>query len=630
MSPLRAAMALCAVLAVPVTGFTQAAPAGAPAAADPPGKAIYERTCAACHEKPAETRSPPRTTLQAMRYQQIYFALTEGKMKPQAAMLSEGERVAVTDFLAGRAPVDDSWIAGMMCARDRGRMNLGAAATVAGFGFDARSTRRLTARQAGLTTADMPKLELAWALAFPKVATLRAQAAVVGNTLFLPVADASRLFAVDIGGARPCFWWVYENLPPLRSSAAYGELPGGRKVLAFTDGAGYVHLVDALTGRRVWRRHVAIHELSNMTAAPVFHGARLYVSLSASEITVGADEHHVCCTSHGAVTALDARTGATLWTAHTMENARPQRDRGDGQMMWGPSGAPVWNTPVVDERRGVLYVGTGEATSAPAAPTTDAILAIDLQDGRIRWHFQATPNDIFLSGCMAKRDGLNCPREGQFLDVDFGAGVLLARRTDGKDVLLAGQKSGTVWALDPDAQGKVLWRRDFGKGSAIGGVHWGIAFDGERVFAPINLSPGPDGKDPNQTPGLNAVDVTTGEVAWQYENKADCSGARQTEVRNCASWIGMSGAPTVIDGAVLQGSSDGFLRAFDGRTGALLFQYDTAKPVQGVNGVAGHGGAIDNVSIVAANGYVFVNSGYGLFAGQTPGNLFMAFKVRKP
>jgi polyvinyl alcohol dehydrogenase (cytochrome) len=151
-------------------------------------------------------------------------------------------------------------------------------------------------------------------------------------------------------------------------------------------------------------------------------------------------------------------------------------------MLWGPSGAPIWTSPAIDAKRGVLYVGTGEATSEPAAPTTDAILAIDLKDGSLKWTFQATENDIFLSGCGRNRKGLNCPKETVFRDVDFGASMIIAQRSDGKDILLAGQKAGTVWALDPDT-GKLVWRQIFGEGSPLGGIHWGSRRRRARVRA---------------------------------------------------------------------------------------------------------------------------------------------------
>ncbi len=191
---------------------------------------------------------------------------------------------------------------------------------------------------------------------------------------------------------------------------------------------------------------------------------------------------------------------------------------------------------------------------------------------------------------MARPNNMNCPREGRLLDHDFGATLVMGRDSSGRDVVLAGQKSGMLWALDPDT-GKVRWSREFGKGSPIGGIHWGLATDGERVFTPIHAFPGADGVDPNQTPGLHAVSIDDGTVQWSFIAKPDCEGDRLKRVPTCKGNIGLSGAPTVIDGAVVEGSIDGFLRAFDAKTGAMLWSFDTAIPWQGVNGVAGHGGA---------------------------------------
>jgi polyvinyl alcohol dehydrogenase (cytochrome) len=592
------------------------------------GELVYQRSCAMCHDHGEALRAPTLATLKGMRYQQIYFALTVGKMQPQAQALSALQRSELIDFLIGRARVSDAWTAQLRCTPARRKVDLSMPATVADFGFDLQNHRHLTAQEAGITTADFRHMELAWALAFPRATTMRAQAAVVGSTLFLPVADASQLYAIDIA-AQPCLKWIYKSDVPLRTGVAYGVLPGShRKVLVFADVGTRIHMVDAATGAPIWKHAVHLTSLSNTTGTPVLLGGRVYVPLSASEINVGADPKHVCCTTHGAVIALDARNGAQIWTAHTMADAKPVGDRGDGQMMWGPSGAPIWTSPAIDEQRGVLYVGTGEATSAPAAPTIDSVLAIDLATGAIRWRFQSTADDIFLTGCMVKHDGLNCPHEGRLLDHDFGASIVLARRADGHDVLLAGQKSGMLYALDPDAQGKVLWQRSFGAGSVIGGIHWGLAFDGARVFAPMNTFPGPDGRDAGERAGLHAVAVDSGTVLWSYYPQPDCSGDRKARVRTCATVTGMTGAPAVIAGAVVEGSADGFLRAFDVNTGELLFQFDTTQPLTTANGVPGIGGALDNASIVAANGYLFVNSGYGIIGGQTPGNLFLAFHAR--
>ena len=603
-------------------------PAAHAADAAHPGKALYERHCASCHDKPDVSRAVPFAQLRTMRLGNLFFAMTDGKMKAQSAALNEQQRGELVDFIVGRQQVDERWIDAMRCAAPgspKPVASAGGAATVQGFGFSQDNLRRLTRTQAGLATVDVPGLELAWALAFPRASTMRAQAAVVGNMLYLPVGDEARLFAIDVSGDAPCFTWVYESSVPLRTGAAYGVLPSGQPVIALADAAVNVHLIDARTGKLLWKTPVGRWDLSNATGTPLVHDGRVYMPISASEINFGGEDAHECCKTHGMFVALDARNGKLLWRYETMPDARPVRDRGDGRMMWGPSGAPIWSSPAMDTRRGLIYVGSGEATSAPAASTIDSVLALDMRTGKLRWKFQATADDIFLTTCMRRPQGLNCPREGRMLDVDFGASPVLAHRTDGTDVLLAGQKSGTLWALDPDS-GKLLWNREFGKGSPLGGIHWGMAADARSVFVPIHKLPDADGNDANQTPGLHAVDFTTGEVRWSFTATPDCSGDRKARVPTCNANIGLTGAPTVIDGAVFEGSADGFLRAFEASTGRVLWQFDTARPYKGINGVEGHGGAIDNASIVAANGYVFVNSGYAIIGGQRAGNVFLAFR----
>lgn len=648
-------MTAIALLAAGIAACSQQQSHEAPAQAasvEHPGKAVYESACAACHNNPEATRSPSVETLRQMQPGTIAFALTQGKMQMQATGLTAEERQSVVEYLTGRPATLaagssnrgrksarrklEPWIAGMMCPANRRAVDLSATPTMTGFGFDKLNHRHLDRTQAGLATADFRNLELAWAIGFPQVTMMRAQPAVVGSMLFLPVAESARLFGIDIEGngpGRPCVKWVYENDVPLRTSAAYGELPGsGRKVVVLADGSANIHMIDALTGAGIWKQHVGLYEYSITTGTPVLYKDRVYAPVSQYEITLGGNPQHLCCKTHGAVVALQAQTGEPIWTAHTMPEAQPVRDRGDGQMLWGPSGAPIWTSPAIDAKRGVLYVGTGEATSAPVAATTDAILAIDLQDGSLRWSFQATANDIFLLGCDPTGKGLNCESNTVFRDVDFGASVIIAQRSDGSDILLAGQKAGTLWALDPDNQGKVLWRQDFGQGSPLGGIHWGIAADSKHVFAPINRMQGRiAGRklEPDLTvhPGIHAVNIDSGEVAWSFEAQPDCSGERRTRIRGCAGNIGLSAAPAVIDGAVIEGSVDGFIRAFDAATGELLFQFDTAKRFITLNGVPANGGAIDSAAIAAARGYLFVGSGYGMF-GQPAGNVLLAFKVK--
>lgn len=602
-------------------------------AQDHPGQGVYDKACAACHNNPKETKAPDFDTLKAMRVQTISYAITEGKMKTQASGLSMDEKYQLIEFLAGQNSTSDDWAVAMQCPKDRA-INLGdgkQAADVAHFGFNNENHRALSKEQAGISTADFENLELAWVMAFPKATTMRSQAAVIGTTLFLPVADTSKVFAIDIAG-EPCLQWVYGGPAPMRTSAAFGTLPDGRQVVATSDIASVVHLIDAKTGKGIWTRHVGISPYSMTTGTPVIHKDKVIVPISQYEISLGANPKHLCCTSHGAVTALNSQTGEKIWTAHTMPDAKPIRDRGDGQMIWGPSGAPIWGSPAIDEKRGLVYVGTGEATSEPAHKNTDAILAIDLNSGEIKWSFQATADDIFVMGCGPARGGPNCPKPGTTVarDVDFGAQPIIATTAKGKEIILAGQKSGTVWALDPDDNGKLIWRTDIGEGSPLGGIHWGIAFKDNQVFAPINRPYGfrpSENTDTSIKPGMNALNADTGEINWSFNPEPDCSGDRKERMKICQNNIGFSGAPTLIDDAVVTGSLDGFIRAFDQKTGKLLWEFDTAQTFDAVNGIEAKGGSIDNASIVASNGYLFVNSGYGMF-GQVPGNVMLAFKIK--
>jgi len=585
------------------------------------GQAVYENVCATCHAMPELTKSPPIETLRRMGPRAVSHALTNGKMMVQGATLTPEQLDAVVSYLAGTAEIDNSWIAANTCNAQRSAVDTGNP-TIGSFGFGLQNHRSLTAAQAGLTTAQMGKLELAWVLAFPQTANMRSQPVIVGNTMYISVVDSGQLFALDIGGTSPCVKWVYEHDVPLRTAMGYHTLADGRNVLLFADAAAHVLLMDAATAEVIWSATVKVTSVSNVTAMPVLYQDRVIVPISSGELNMGAAPEYQCCTSHGAVVALDVATGSRVWVYHTMEDAKPTTISRVGTQQWGPSGAPIWTAAAIDEKRGFIYVGTGENTSAPATDSSDAILAINIADGTLAWKFQATPNDIFLTGCMAQPDGPNCPPADSInKDWDFGAGLMLAQKSDGSDLVVAGQKNGVVWALNPDT-GALVWNTKVGPGGAMGGIHWGMAFDGQRLFAANNQSTGATAD--GNAPGLHALDINTGNILWSYLSQPDCSGSREQDIPSCARNYGMSAATLLVDGAVVQGVNDGYVRVFDAQRGEPIFSFDTAKTFTTVNGVIGKGGAIDNASIVAANGMLFVQSGYGLMG--VPGNLLLAFK----
>lgn len=589
-----------------------------------PGKAIYDSSCSACHNNPEATRAPGLASLRLMRRPSLEYTLTVGYMRTQAKGLSADERNKLMDWLTLGQADFTSWVAASKCKG--ASLNIPAAATTTAptWGVNLHNTRMQTAAETGLKKDDFAKMELAWSAAFPQTPTMRSQPVVVGDTLFVVASDAGRMYALD--ARTGCTKWQYENPGPLRSSISYGEIARGKPVIVAGDATGSVVAVDALTGKAVWRTDVRLHEANRVTGTPVIYKGRVYAPLSATEINHAVDESYECCKAQGAVIGLDLKTGAKVWTGRTMEEPRPTQKSRVGTQMWGPSGAPIWNTPAIDEKRNLLYVGTGEQNSIPFVETTDAIIAFDLATGERKWVFQATARDLWHYACPR---GANCfgAETGVTVDHDFGGSVVIAKREDGRDILLSGQKSGAIWALDPDT-GKLVWTNRLSKGGANGGVHWGIATDGKRIFAPMNDSTKPSDEFPTAGVALHALDIETGKIAWTARGAGDCSGDRKQRYANCDTRFGFSPAPLVVDGAVLQGSVDGILRVFDAETGAELWRYDTMRKYDTVNGVPGNGGAIDSSPYIAANGMLYVVSGYARF-GESPGNVLLAFRPRK-
>jgi polyvinyl alcohol dehydrogenase (cytochrome) len=602
--------------------------AGAAAAqtstAPSPGEAIYKQTCGSCHDNPERSRAPNLASLRAMQRGAVEYQITTGYMRTQAKTLTPEQKAQLMDWLALGQPDNRAWMAKAMCKGAAARIDAAAKPIVTTWGLNLRNTRNQTAAETGLKAADIPRLELAWAVGLPQTPTMRSQPVIVGDTLYVVASDAGRMYAFD--AKTGCAKWAYENPGPLRSSISYAELGKGRPVILAGDALGYVVEVDARTGKALWRSDIRIHEANRVTGAPVVYRNRVYAPLSGTEINHAVDETYECCQAQGAIVALDLATGKRIWVGRTMDPAVKTQKSRVGTQMWGPSGAPIWSTPAIDEKRGLLYAGTGEQNSIPFVDTTDAIVAFDLATGQRKWVFQGTARDLWHYACPK---GPNCygAETGITVDHDFGGSVVIARRSDGRDILLAGQKSGAVWALDPDNGGKVVWSKRFSKGGGNGGIHWGVAVDGKRVFAPLNDNNPPSADYPLSGVALHALDIDTGEVLWTAKGEGDCTGDRKARYAPCQTRFGFSPAPLVLDGAVLQGSVDGILRVFDAATGKELWRYDTMRTFDTVNGVPAKGGAIDSSPYVAADGMLFVVSGYGRF-GEAPGNVLLAFKPK--
>jgi polyvinyl alcohol dehydrogenase (cytochrome) len=338
---------------------------------------------------------------------------------------------------------------------------------------------------------------------------------------------------------------------------------------------------------------------------------------------MAADPSYPCCTFRGVLAALDVATGKEVWRTYTIsEPARPTTKNKAGTQLWGPSGAGVWSTPTIDEQRKALYIGAGNNYSDPQTPMSDAVLAVDLSSGKILWSKQITSGDTYNVSCY-RDDRSNCPAK-QGPDSDFGAPPILRELANGKRVLIVSQKSGVIFGLDPDDQGKIVWQTRIGHGGPLGGVEWGPAADSATAYVALSdfaMTGGPEGliPDPKAGGGLFALRLSDGQQLWHVRPQEDC------KIPRCSP--AQSAAVSAIPGVIFSGSDDGHIRAFSSTDGNVLWDFDTMRNFDTLDRWPGRGGTIDGGGPAIAGGMVFVSAGYGsLYA--IPGNVLLAFSAR--
>jgi len=594
------------------------------AADDPYAAQLFQKNCASCHENAAAgaARIPTVSVLKTMTPNAILRTLESGVMKAQAAPLSTNERQALANLL------------GTAVTSERRREEL-ANPCPAGVGFKdgpgwtgwgagLTNTRFQDAKGAGLKAEDLPRLTPKWAFAFPDTAVLRSQPAVYRGTVFVGSQDGS-VYSLD--AATGCVHWTTTVEAEVRSGITVGEV-ASKPVIFFGDSSGYVYALDGTTGKQVWKLRPEEHPASKATATPVFYQGRLYVGVSSLEEALATAPAYVCCTFRGSESAVDAATGKVLWKRYMIPEvakARPKTKRGSAVM--GPSGVGVWAAPTLDPDHDTMYVTTGDNYSDPPTSMSDAVVALKMSSGEILWSKQFTAKDSWNSSCFLT-DKVNCP-DSNGPDFDFASSASLVSLPSGRRALLVGQKSAVVYAIDPDRRGQMLWQSRVGEGGAIGGIEWGPATDGRNIYVAlsdirfeVSLAPGSNDRqyvlDPTKGGGMFAIRIDNGERMWQ--TPAPGCGQR----RPCSP--AQSAAATAIPGAVFSGSIDGHMRAYSTADGKILWDYDTAREFETVNGIAGRGGAIDVGGPVVAGGMLFVASGSAQRSGM-PGNVLLAFGV---
>jgi polyvinyl alcohol dehydrogenase (cytochrome) len=577
--------------------------------AAPDGEAIYKKRCAPCHDGPAQARMPARDEISKRKPEEVYRTMFAGAMQPQSAGITPEEGRAIARYLTGKefGKVDGPTTG--LCPAGAKPFSLDKTGWN-GWSPDSGNTRFQP--DPGLTAEQAPKLKLKWAFGFAETSVAFAQPTIAGGRVFVG-SGSGKVYSLD--AATGCTYWSFDAGMPVRAAVSVGSLAGGKYAAYFGDMSAVVYALDATTGKLLWKNRVEEHPIARITGAPVLFRGRLYVPVSSVEEASAQSADYECCKFRGSIVSLDAGTGKQIWKSYSVTDpARPTKKTAAGVQLYGPAGAAIWSAPTIDAKRGLVYAATGNSYTDVDINTSNAILAIDLESGRLKWASQVIVKDNFVMGCRPGKDG--CPAE-MGPDHDFGSSPILRTLPGGKEILVAGQKSSMLYGMDPEQQGKVLWKVKLGQGGALGGIEWGFAAD--PTFAYVAVS---DRFSRGETSGsLHAVRLDTGEKLWSVSPaKLDC----EPRAKGCSA--AKSAAISAIPGVVFAGSVDGHFRAYSALNGAILWDFNTAQPFPTVNGVEASGGSIDGAGPVITNGMVYTNSGYGVWNG-IPGNVLLAFSV---
>ena len=471
-----------------------------------------------------------------------------------------------------------------------------------GWGAGLSNSRFQTAGAAHLAADQVPKLKLKWAFG------LAGAKQVFGE----PVVASGRVFVSDDTGAvyslnaeTGCEYWKYQAEAGVRTAVSI-RYAKPAAMAYFGDLKANVYAVDARNGTLVWKVRADEHPTARITGAPQVFEDRVYVPVASGEEGASSNPKYPCCSFRGSVLALDAATGKQIWKTYTIAGApKIVSKNANGVSRWAPAGGGVWSAPTIDPKRRAVYVGTGDAYTNPAPDTTDAILALDLDSGKVLWSVQGTAHDAWVVGCMSPKPLENCPKDfGP--DQDFGSPPILHELAGGRTLLIAGQKSGNVWAYDPDRKGAVVWRTALVNNTTeFGGkIVWGGAADDEAAYFGLG------------TGGIGAVGIRDGELRW-FTHLAPVQGESR--------YAGQDGPLAAIPGVIFSGGWDGVLRALAAAHGKIVWQFDTAREFQTVNGVMARGGSMGAAGPVVAGGMLFVPSGYLGVRNGMPGNVLLAF-----
>ena len=617
------------------------------------GATIFGNVCGSCHGSDVDKEAMSQEMLKQLTPEKLYASMTTGTMKTHAdaAQLTDDQRVAIAEWVSGRRlgstetggantmsnvcnthpPVTSltaaSWNG---WSPDMTKNNRYQNAKAAGGLGPKESGATEELRRHGFSPAAVARLELKWAFGLPYTSSAYGQPTIVDGRVFIG-SDSGYLYSLD--AATGCVHWSFQAQAGLRSTPMLGAIKRGSNQYAafFGDIRGNAYAVDASTGKLLWKTRIDPHPLARITAGVTVYEGRVYVAVASLEEPESASFNYRCCTIRGLVAVLDAATGKEIWKTYTIPEEPSERKTDTGVKFLGPSGAGIWGPITIDPKRQAVYVSTGNAFSAPDLGRSNAVMAMDINSGKVLWVTQAMHGDVWHTGCpqgpsaaghpprsahrrpgppppapgapaRGRPDNYYCPDEKENPDWDFSAGTILVDQPNGRSMVLAGQKSGAVWALDPDNKGKVIWYSDISRGQIL----FGGAADEEQAYFAMR---GPYG-------GLVAIRLRDGLERWYADIPPQESMSQHP---------GISAAVSAIPGSVFIGGLDGMVRAFSSFDGRAIWQFNTAKDFETVNGVKARGGSIGSAGVTIVNGMVYVTSGYTGFQNGRPGNVLLAF-----
>ena len=593
----------------------------------------YELVCSSCHDnRSEESLAPSRQAMRHMVPERVLEALNNGPMTVFAKEFSEDEKRAMAELVTGKpfGGTVDRTAAAMsnQCPNPLVLDDPFGKPAWNGWMPDPTNGYRYQPREAaGLTADDLPNLKLKWAFAFPGAAsTAWAQPTVVGGAVFMG-SDNNFVYAVD--AETGCVYWSYEARGQVRTAVSIGEvtdIEGARYAAYFGDYMGYVTAVNAETGEELWSLLPEDHQAAKITGPPTLDPSPdgdLYVGVSSWEQMPGRHITYECCKFQGSLTAIDVNTGEPVWKTYTMpERPKPLKRNSAGTQLYGPAGAAIWNAPTLDLELRRVYATAGTCYISEFfdkrvgfdGGACVSVTAFDMDTGERLWATQLVPMDRHPGGCGREPEELrlNCPGYVSDPDDDPSGSPVLFTAKDGKRMIIQGQESGRITALDPDNEGAILWIAQAGDEMATMNGGFGGAFDGEYYYKPLPFEDG--------TGAVAAIRPSDGSRAWYttLEKPVDCD----PEAYECSSanWS----SATVIPGAVLTGSWDGVMRAYASGSGEIIWEYPTRQRFEAVNGVPAFGGGIGGSAPTIVDGMMFVGSGYAILGG-TPGNVLLAF-----